>query len=123
MLWQGGTDARQFQPPVAQQSEVNGHAPRSNEPDGFEALPPTPATISDTPVSIPPRVSVLGTPKDTDLDVESDSSVPDDLQPCQDDLPSKRKDEVSAEVPKFGVSAESHRVSDLKTQVFEKNEA
>jgi hypothetical protein len=34
-----------------------------------------------------------------------------------------RKEEVSAEVPKFGVSGESHRASDFETPTFEKDEA
>jgi hypothetical protein len=40
-----------------------------------------------------------------------------------DNSPVARKEEVSAEVPKFGVSAESHRVSHFETPIFEKDKA
>jgi hypothetical protein len=36
---------------------------------------------------------------------------------------SPRKEEVSAEVPKFGVSGESHRASHFEIPTFEKDEA
>jgi hypothetical protein len=36
-------------------------------------------------------------------------------------LPNQRRDEVSAEVPKLGVSGESHSATDLETPTFEKN--
>jgi hypothetical protein len=42
-------------------------------------------------------------------------------KPSDDNEPPRRKDEVSAEVPKLGVSAESHRASHFETPTFEKD--
>jgi hypothetical protein len=93
---------------------LNGHAPGDSK---SERHPHVPTTKPVPAVSIPKRHSVAVTEED------ATDNVPNDPQECQDALPNKRKDEVSAEVPKFGVSAESHRVSDLKTPIFEKNKA
>jgi hypothetical protein len=79
-------------------------------------------------VSIPPALTtpasqhpqrVTPTPED----VTDDDRI--DIAPKgqQHTPPSQRRDEVSAEVPKLGVSGESHRATDLETPTFEKNKA
>jgi hypothetical protein len=46
-----------------------------------------------------------------------------DIETYHDNGPIARKEEVSAEVPKFGVSGESHRASVFEIPKVEKDEA
>ncbi|KAJ9591022.1 hypothetical protein L9F63_027771, partial [Diploptera punctata] len=56
------------------------------------------------------------------VSISSDSTAKlSDASNFEDELPVKRKEEVSAEVPKLGVSAEPHNARQIKTQIFEKN--
>jgi hypothetical protein len=84
----------------------------TSEPDTQEPIPP--ASLR-TPIERIPTASKNpeGTPDDEQRD-----SAPNDEQ-CV--LPNQRRDEVSAEVPKLGVSGESHRATDLETPTFDKN--
>jgi hypothetical protein len=83
------------------------------------AVPPKepylpPSTKQSKPVtqhSPPKKDSLEPTPDVTDNDEHHDFG------------PSARKEEVSAEVPKFGVLGESHRASQLEILSFEKDKA
>jgi len=102
-------------------SQRTGDASDGNESDASE-LPSPGATNVPPRISVTsPHLSVEATPEDTNGQYENDES--NETWTSQDALPNKRKDEVSAEVPKFGVSAESHRASYLETPIFEKNKA
>lgn len=60
-----------------------------------------------------------------DLPYKNSASEPrvTDIETNHDNEPIARKEEVSAEVPKLGVSGESHRASDFEIPKFEKDEA
>ena len=68
------------------------------------------------------RRSTLVT-RPSNISITSGSTVSlNDTWDSQDTLPAKRKEEVSAEVPKLGISAESPNATQIKTPIFQKNE-
>lgn len=75
-----------------------------------------PASLSTTSVPHP----TVSKKSESTLDDEQRDSAPNEEQHA---LPNQRRDEVSAEVPKLGVSGESHRATDFETPTFEKNKA
>lgn len=81
-------------------------------------LPSAPPTslkqTSTTQADVPDR------PANNSSETESRVS---DIETAHGNGPIARKEEVSAEVPKFGVSGESHRASDFEIPTFEKDKA
>jgi len=76
----------------------------------------------------PPSLPQLSnsTADNTDLPRNKSSKtepVVNDIEPHHESVPIARKEEVSAEVPKFGVSGESHRASNFETPTYEKDKA
>jgi len=83
------------------------------------------------PLSLPPPtsstvLSTAGTQNQStkpDLpDPSREISVTDNKSPLENG-PNVRKEEVSAEVPKFGVSGESQRASNIEIPTFKKDKA
>ncbi|KAJ9596441.1 hypothetical protein L9F63_012525, partial [Diploptera punctata] len=96
-----------------------------------DGMPIVPVHDEDLTVPVPspeiprskPRYSIVPEKKPT-VSISSDSTAKlSDASNFEDELPVKRKEEVSAEVPKLGVSAEPHNARQIKTQIFEKNKA
>ncbi|PSN38183.1 hypothetical protein C0J52_15041 [Blattella germanica] len=88
-----------------------------------DVLKISPPYLEGTPTNIAKTSSHEIPKKSTSSAISQESTDPRNSEDKKSLLvPNKRKDEVSSEVPKIGVSAEPHNASDIRTPIFEKSE-
>ncbi|XP_069704532.1 cGMP-dependent protein kinase, isozyme 1-like isoform X2 [Periplaneta americana] len=79
-------------------------------------------STSEVSLAVSRQSVVAPAPRRSEIDSIAPQPPRDSHEALLNSQPNKRKEEVSAEVPKLGISAESHTASDIRTPVFDKNQ-